>query len=161
LPSCCRARAARSASDWRLSGRSVSWTSSQASALMTARSSGGKGGLAPSAGPVVEGEAPRGPAPAPLADGVGLHPAVGRSPGVRQGRALGQGPGQLGTLGELEGDGPPTHEGPGVVQERRGETRLVSRGRPGHGMRPEVARAGRTMTSPVAYGLALQPGTYL
>src|SRR4051794_1565635 len=76
-PSRAEARRARSPRDWRLMGVWVCATRSQARAVTEARSSGGKGGLAPPAGLVFQGEAALGPAFAPEADGVGMKPDPG------------------------------------------------------------------------------------
>src|ERR671913_113576 len=76
-PSGAEARRARAPRDWRLMGLRVWATRSQARAVTRARSSGGKGGLAPPAGSVLEGEAALGPASAPEADGVGVKPDPG------------------------------------------------------------------------------------
>src|SRR5262245_3577809 len=77
LPSRAEARRARSPRDWRLMGLWVWATRSQARAVTWARSSGGKGGLAPPAGSVLEGEVALGPALAPEADGVWVKPDLG------------------------------------------------------------------------------------
>src|ERR1700744_6805244 len=76
-PNRTEARRARSPRDWRLMGLWVCATRSQARAVTEARSRGGKGGLAPPAGLVFEGEAALGPAFAPEADGVGGKPEPG------------------------------------------------------------------------------------
>src|SRR5687767_1463252 len=66
------ARRARSAVDRRLSGSAVRWTASQASALTTARSSGGKSDGSAAAGSVVEHEVAPGPALPPTANRIGM-----------------------------------------------------------------------------------------
>src|SRR5580692_1148579 len=72
LPRSAEARWARSASDRRLSGLSVRATSSQARAATIARSRGGKRGLSPPSGLVLQAEVVLSPAFAPEADGVGV-----------------------------------------------------------------------------------------
>ena len=66
-PSTVQTRAVTSARDWRRSGCVVSATSSQATALTRAWSSGGKIRLAASSRLVVQGKVPRGPTVSPTA----------------------------------------------------------------------------------------------
>src|SRR5688572_21169256 len=72
LPNSVPAKRARSANDWRLRGVWVWAIRSQARAATTARSKGGKGGLTPSAGLVLEDEVPLSPALPPEAHRVGV-----------------------------------------------------------------------------------------
>src|SRR5215813_6964049 len=67
VPSTVRTRAVTSARDWRLSGCLVSATSSQATALTSAWSSGGKIGLAAPSRLIVQGKVSRGPTLSPTA----------------------------------------------------------------------------------------------
>src|SRR3954454_9837940 len=72
LPRASRARPARSVSDCRLKGSLVWATVSQARALTIASSRGGRGGLAPTPGPVFQGPIALRPTPAPVAYRVGV-----------------------------------------------------------------------------------------
>src|SRR3569623_2767467 len=76
LPSSPEATRARSPSDWRLRAVLVWAIRSQARAVTVARSRGGRGGLAPPPGLVAHVEQPRGPAPPPEADGIGMQAAL-------------------------------------------------------------------------------------
>ena len=72
LPRAVEALAARSADDSRLKGSWVWLTASQAMALTTAWSRGGKIGLSPASGLIRQGEVALSPATPPKADGVGV-----------------------------------------------------------------------------------------
>src|SRR4029453_10681516 len=102
------ARAVRSVRDCRLRGNSVAKTTSQATALMTASSRGGKDRLASAPGPVVQGEVALGPASAPVANRIGVKadPVAGLD--VAEARVLVEEQDQLSPLAKLETDGTAT-----------------------------------------------------
>src|SRR5262249_35706413 len=135
LPRAWRALPATSARDWRLSGCPVWETASQATALTTARSRGGKGRLASAPGLVVEGEQALGPASAPVADGVGVEADGAARLRVGEGGLVRKQQGQLGALAQVGSGGASADEQAGLLEELGRETRLESRGgtRPGCG----------------------------
>src|SRR5437764_7390181 len=136
LPSTAEARRARSPSDWRLRGLSVRATCSQASALTCAWSSGGKSGLAPPPGLVLEGEGPLGPAPPPEADGVGMQADLVARLDVGEVGLEVQEQGQVGPLAQVGGGSAPAGQEASPDEECAGEAGLVARQGAGHGRCP-------------------------
>jgi hypothetical protein len=116
----------KSASDWRLRGKLVSATTSQAMALTMASSWGGKLGLAAASRFVVEGEIAIGPAFPPEPDGVGMESDASGGLGVGQERLVVKEQGQFGPLPQLISDGTTVDQGSGLGQELGWEFRRVS-----------------------------------
>src|SRR4030095_6615953 len=104
VPSTVRTRAVTSARDCRLSGCWVSATSSQATALTSAWSRGGKMRVAAPAGLVVQDKVPRGPTVSPTAHRtrMELHPLSSLAVGHQ--RLLRQEQDQSGPLSQLVGN---------------------------------------------------------
>src|SRR2546423_1243974 len=127
VPSTVRTRVVTSARDCRLSGCLVAATSSQATALTSAWSSGGKICLAAPSRLVVQGKVPRGPTVAPTAHRtrMELHPlcrlAVGHQRLLRQEQAQG------GPLPQLVRNRPLAGHLCSLLQEGRRECRPVAR----------------------------------
>src|SRR5262245_43250132 len=113
-------------------------------ALTTASSRGGKGGLAPPPGLILQGEVAGGPAPPPGPDGVGVEWYAGRGLGVGEGRLPVQEEDQFGALPQLVSGGPPPHGRPGLIEEVRREVGTVRGQRAGHGADPMAAIAAFT-----------------
>ena len=116
----------RSARDWRLKGNSVWETVSQAMALTTASSRGGKGGLASASGLVVQGEVALAQRRAPVADRVGVQADLARQPRRWRGRAVGEAARPVRRVGEVGsgrfGGGRPVVPARGSRGGRRGGT---------------------------------------
>src|SRR5215468_7045460 len=127
VPSTVRTRAVTSARDWRLSGCWVSATSSQATALTSAWSSGGKIRLAASSRLVVQGKVPRGPTVSPTAHRtwMELHPLCRLAVGHQ--RLLSQEQDQGSPLSHLVQNSPLAGNLCSLLQECRWELRPIAR----------------------------------
>jgi hypothetical protein len=127
------ARRVRSAKDCRLRGNSVSKTASQAMALTTASSRGGKGRLAPASGQVVQGEVALGPAAAPVTNRIGVKADLVAGLDVGEVGVLMEEQSQLGALAKLETDGAATGGLARLPEEVGREDGAKRRWRTGHG----------------------------
>ena len=116
----------RSASDCRLRGNRVLATTSQAIALMTASSWGGKFGLAAPPRLVLEREISLGPSLPPKPDGIGVESDAGRGLGIGQERLVVKEEGQFGSLTELIAGGATVDQGLGLCQELGREFGAIS-----------------------------------
>src|SRR5262245_34695171 len=155
LSSSCAARLARSVVDCRLNGLPVRATTSQAMEATTARSRGGKGGLAASPGCVGEGKSPFGPALPPAADAVGVEVEPGGEIDVGDRRALVQEQGHPRPLPQVRRRRASRDQPPGLGEELIGETRAVVRRRARHATALLKEQSLYPATS------ARQPYTYL
>src|SRR5262249_51172672 len=122
-------------------------TASQAMALTTASSWGGKGSLAAPPRLILQGEVARGPALPPGPDGVGMEPHTGRGLGVGEVRLLVMEEDQFGPLPQLESDGPPPDDASGPIEEVPREIGAVRGERTGPGANP-VAAIAASIRSP-------------
>jgi hypothetical protein len=123
----------RSARDCRLRGSSVAKTVSQAMALTTASSRGGKDRSASASGQVVQGEVAASPAFAPVAHRIGVKADPSGGLDVGQSRVPVQEQDQLGPLAPLETNGAATDGLLGLREEVVGEDGAIRRWRTGHG----------------------------
>jgi hypothetical protein len=145
LPRAPRTRWVTSARDWRLKGCLVWATNSQATALTTAWSKGGKGGLAATSRGVGHGEMACGPALPPA-----QHLAARQAdapPRLLLGQVgvLVQQEDQTTTLDGLLRGGLAPERGPGLLQEVVGKDRAKGRQKASHGGHP--FRKGKTELS--------------
>src|SRR5215475_14410263 len=136
VPSTVRTRAVTSVRDCRLSGCLVSATSSQATALTSAWSRGGKIRLAAPAWLVVQDKVPRGPTVSPTAHRtrLELHPLSSLALGHQ--RLWRQEQDQGGPLPPLVWNSPLPGNRCRLLQERRRELRPVAREGTTHGRHP-------------------------
>jgi hypothetical protein len=136
LPSAGWARAVTSASACRLSGGLVSATSSQATALTSDWSRGGKTGGAPPSRLIVQAEVPCGPSLSPVADRIGVQThSRGRLPMRQEGLRVQQ-EHQAGALAQLVLDRAPCDELWTLDHKRRGEIGAIRWERSRHDVHP-------------------------
>ncbi len=108
-------------------------TASQAMALMTASSRGGKGRLASAAGSVLQGEVALGPASAPVTNRIGVKADLTTGLGAGEAKVLVEDQGQRGALAELEADGAAAGGLARTLKEFGREDGAKCRWRAGHG----------------------------
>ena len=133
-----RARLARSVVDWRLNGLPVRATTSQAMEATTALSRGGKDRLAASAGIVLEGKLPSGPALPPAADGIGMKIETSSGRHVGERGDVVQEQDQACTLPEVRRRGASVDEASGLGEELVREGRAMKRRRARHETTPRA-----------------------
>jgi len=132
----------------------VRQTVSQAMALMTASSRGGKDGLASASRQVLQGEVAVGPAPAPVANGVGVEPDPGSGLDVGEVGVLVKQQDQFGALAELKADGSAAGGLSGLLKEVGREGGTKGRWGTRHGGDPGRTTSVRAIRCP--FGLLSQ-----
>src|SRR5262249_3223954 len=130
-PKAAAARSAKSEVDRRLSGNLVWLTASQATALTTARSRGGKSGLATSASLIGQGEVTACPAVSPEPHRIRMQLDRSCSCNVRDRRAFMEEQNKPSPLVLAVAHGSPTDKAPALIKELGGERGLAL----GHGAR--------------------------
>jgi hypothetical protein len=138
-----------SASDCRLSGGSVSATSSQATPLTSAWSRGGKNCLTPPPGLVFQGKVPRGPPAAPPLHRSQMQLYPFHSLAVGHQRLLMSEQHQCGSLPPLIRNGPLSCKPFSLLQEYRWELRAEAREGTTHGRHPSTKSISLTRNMPL------------
>jgi len=105
-------------------------------ALMTAKSSGGKSGLAPAARPVREGEVAARPPLPPRPNGIRVESERPTGVGIGEVGPLVKSEGQFGPLAQVERGGAASDETPSFREKAAGEMGAVRREGAGHGGGP-------------------------